>query len=147
MTALTLTTTIEEITQEKAEMRQTIKEHEENSRDLRATVREMKEYMKKDGQALEVAYKVINLTGAQVKCLYGVINENGTILLASGSCNQLKTGLLNNAAVVNAYWDKFVAKYGDIEKEKASAKLAPCSTKRLRTEDANGVEEGVVQLE
>lgn len=119
MTSFALTTTVEELMEEKAELRETIRDHRENSRDQKEIIRDQKEIIKEHEVFEQVAYNVINLTGPQVKCLYEVINKNGRILLATGTCQHLKTGLLTNAAVVNAHWATFVATYGEILAEKA----------------------------
>ena len=140
MTSFALTTTVEELMEEKAELRETIKDQRENSRDQKETIRDQKEIIKEHEVFEQVAYNVINLTGPQVKCLYEVINENGRILLASGTCQHLKTGLLTNAAVVNVHWAKFVAKYGEILAEKA---LTVPPKKRKR---ANAAQEEEVPL-
>tara|TARA_B110001450_G_scaffold195077_1_gene183376 strand:+ start:1032 stop:1517 length:486 start_codon:yes stop_codon:yes gene_type:complete len=119
MSSFALTTTVEELMEEKAELRETIKDQRENSRDQKETIRDLKGIMKEQEVFEQVAYNVINLTGPQVKCLYEVINTEGRILLASGTYQHLKTGLLTNATVVNAHWAKFVARYGEILADKA----------------------------
>ena len=137
MTSFALTTTVEELMEEKEEtikeQRETIRDQRETSRDQKEIIRDQKEIIKEHEVFEQVAYNVINLTGPQVKCLYEVINKNGRILLATGTCQHLKTGLLTNAAVVNAHWSTFVSTYGEILAEKA---LTVPPQKRKRTNAA-----------